>query len=102
MACEVQKGDAITVTLTLIDCDTSVPLDVSTATAQEIVLRGTGVRVAKTSSFVTDGTDGQITAQLATDELSVSGRWQVQGNVTLPGSLTYHSEVKTFQVNDNI
>ena len=101
--CSPQVDDSLTVILTLLQCGTTTPLDISNQTAMEIVLLGPGSnRLTAVAAFVTDGTDGKMTANFASGQLNPAGDWKVQGNVTLPGSVIYHTEVKTFEVNANI
>lgn len=103
MACDVQVGSTITANLTLVKCDGTTPLDISAQTAMEIVVLGPGaVRVSINPSFVTDGTDGQITGVFASTTFTVSGEWKIQAKVTLAGGIVYRTEVKTFKVKDNI
>ncbi len=102
-SCDVQVGDTLTVTLTLLKCGTTTPLDISSQTNMDIILLGPGaVRIVTAAAFVTDGTDGKMTAVIAAGLISVSGKWQVQGDVTLAGGIRFRSEVKTFDVKDNI
>ena len=102
-SCDVHVGDTLTVTLTLLQCDTKTPLDISSQTNMDIILLGPGaVRIIKAASFVTDGTDGKMTAVVDAGEITISGGWQVQGDVTLAGSVRFRSEVKKFDVKDNI
>jgi len=101
--CGVQVGDSLTVTLTLLECGTNDPVDISTQTGLEIVLLGPGsIRLAQSASLVTDGTDGKMTADFASGTITASGEWKVQGNVTLSAPAVYHTEVKTFPVHANI
>jgi hypothetical protein len=69
----------------------------------DIILLGPGaVRLVEAAAFVTDGTNGEITAVVAAGSISVDGQWKVQGDVTLVGGLRYRSEVKVFEVRENI
>lgn len=103
MACDIQIGATVTVNLTLIDCDTEAALDISTQTAMEVVVLGPGnVRSSVVPSFVTDGTNGQITVVLPSSTFTVGGEWKIQAVVTLAGGIVHPSEVKTFRVKANI
>lgn len=101
--CGVQVGSDLTVTLTLLRCGTTSPLDISTQTALEIViLSPQGTRVAKTATLVNTGTDGKMTADFVPAEIDIDGEWKVQGYATLAGPLVYPTEVKRFKVRANI
>lgn len=101
--CEVHVGDSLTITLTLVKCDGSVQ-SLAGATVQQIVVKGPTTRLVKTSTFVTDGTDGQIQALIDATEIDEVGTWKVQGLITLPASpdLVLSSEIKEFDVVDNL
>jgi len=101
-SCKAFVNDSLDVTLTLVKCGTTIPIDISTATTMEIILKSKNVRLAKTATHVTDGTDGKIRAVVDADEISVPGRWEMQAHVVLPASpnLEYHSEKVTFQVDE--
>ena len=99
--CDVHLNDSLTVNLTLVDC-AGTAIDVSSATTQEIIIKGPSTRIVQASSFVTDGTDGAITTAFANGLIDQTGEWLVQGHVILPGPIEYHSEIKTFNVEDNL
>ena len=102
MSCPVFINDSLDATLTLVQCGTTTPLDISTASTLEIVFRGRGVRLVKTATLVTDGTDGQLTASVDANELSEAGRWEMQAHVVIPGSpnLVYHGDKVPFEVEE--
>ena len=101
--CDVHVGDSLTVTLSLVKCDGSIQ-SVLGASVQQIILKGPTTRLVKTSTFVTDGSDGQIQALVDAGEIDETGTWKVQGTVTIPDSpdLVYNSEIKEFPVVENI
>ena len=105
--CKVQVDATLKITLTLFECTTppvipKVLIDLSSQTNMEIVLLGPGaVRITKTPVFVTDGTDGQMTTVINAGEITVSGKWSVQGNAAITVGTVY-SITKTFDVKDNI
>jgi hypothetical protein len=88
--------------MTLVDCETSLPLDISTAIGKVIVLRGPSTRLEKTASFVTDGTDGKVTTMIGTNEILPAGEWFIQAVITFPVGIVHSSEVKRFTVSNNI
>jgi len=105
--CDIQIGVTLKVTLTLFECVTppvtpKVPIDLSSQTSMDIILLGPGaVRLVKTAVFITDGTDGKMTATVSAGEISVSGKWQIQGIATVTAG-EVKSLIKRFSVKDNI
>lgn len=99
----VRLNNSLRVVITLTNPDETV-IDVSTATAQEITLRGPSVRIVETSTFTTDGTDGKIQVDIAANRISEVGTWRVQGKVNLPGppATEQTSDVETFDVEGNL
>ena len=103
MACEIHIGDIGTRFLfTIQDCDSTDPVDVSTASSVEIVFKkpnGTNLVVAGT--FLTDGTDGKVYYDTANGDIDQIGYWKVQGKVNFPTGLFY-SDIHKFQVFANL
>jgi hypothetical protein len=99
---EIHVGDEGTlIKVTILDENGAiVPLD--DATVKKIFLKPpTGAALEKTAAFFTDGSDGILTYQVVAADFSVSGLWQIQGYVELPGG-KWHSEIKKFKVAENI
>ena len=103
MTCHIRVGDIGTVFIvTVIDCDTGLPIDVSAATTKTIKLLLPDLSVLeKAASFTTDGTNGKIQYTIASGDLSQSGRWKIQGYVVDSG-YTNHSAVEEFNVLANL
>jgi hypothetical protein len=82
----VKVGDVGTIfRLTLIDCATGTAVDVSGQTAMVFNFKKPdGTIVQKTPTFTTDGTDGQIQYTTIAADIDASGKWFLQGNVTIP------------------
>lgn len=105
--CDVQVGVTLKITITLFECTDppvtpKVPIDLSSQTSMDIILLGPGaVRIVKTAVFVTDGTDGKMTAIVSAGEITVSGKWSVQGIATVAAG-EVKNEIKTFRVKSNI
>lgn len=57
--------------------------------------------VIKTAILVTNGTDGKIKYTTIAGDIDRAGRWSVQAYIELP-DWKGHSEVKIFQVKDNL
>lgn len=86
--------------VTIKDCDT--PVDISTATAKQIIfMKPDGTTTAKTADFTTDGTDGKIRYIATTGDLNLSGGWKIQAKVTLPAG-TWYSNIEKFKVWTNL
>lgn len=69
--------------LTILDTDTDSAADISgySSSIQMIFTSPAGVETAKTATFVTDGTDGQIKYTIESGLLNAAGKWQVRGRV---------------------
>jgi len=78
----VHNGDIGTIfRLTITDTD-GTAIDVSTATTKYIYFqKPSGVRVQKTATFTTDGTDGKIQYTSIAGDIDSVGTWQIQGYV---------------------
>lgn len=82
--------------------DGETAIDVSGATTKQIKFEDAeGTVTTQTAAFLTDGTDGVITYTTVADDLSVAGKWKIQGFVVLAGG-TWHSEVEVFHVQENL
>ncbi len=99
---EVRKGDIGTIFRATIQ-DGSSAVDVSGATTQEFVFRPPRTAsFAITTTFTNTGTDGQIEyATTGADVLDVTGSWDLQANLVLPGG-SYRSDIYTFTVHKNL
>lgn len=102
MSCSIQVGDAIEIVMSLVDCNTNAPLDLSSAITKVINLKGPSSNLSESASFVTDGTDGKLRIVLSTGQLVPAGEWQIQAVVTFPLNSVHHSMVKRFSVINNI
>jgi len=91
---EIFKGDTVDIDVQFQKADGSGNLDISTASTKEIIFKapGTGDRVVKTASFVTDGTDGKLRYSLATTDLPRVGSWRLQGKVVLSSGQEFKTE----------
>ena len=95
----IRSGDATTFVLTLRNPKTYEAIDVSGATAQEIIFEGPAMQqVKKTSMYDSDGTDGKIKCTLSSDDLQQVGTWKMQAHVTLASGYEYRSEVVEIEV----
>lgn len=91
-------GNTVTVTV----AENGTGIDVSAATTKQIIFsKADGTAVAKTASFVTDGTNGQIRYTIASNDLSVAGPWKYQGRVAGSG-FDYHTDWGYFEVSANL
>lgn len=101
--CNVHLGDSLTVNVDYLDC-AGAALNINGASTQQVILKGPTTRFVVSSSYVTDGTDGKVTATVDAGEIDETGTWQIQGRVVISGSpdLEYHSEIETFEVDGNL
>ncbi len=84
-----------------LDGVTSV-VDISTASVMEIVFqKSDGVKLTKTATLVTDGTDGVMQYATTATDLDVTGGWKIQGIVTLPTG-KWSTDISKFKVYDNL
>lgn len=83
----LRVGDyGIPITATVVDSSGSA-VDISSATAQTILIkRPTASTISTSTSFVTDGTDGQITYTLADGDVSEAGTYEYQFRIVLSAS----------------
>ena len=80
-----------------------VPIDVSTATTQEIIFKKPdNTTVTQTSVFKTDGTDGIIQYTAVTGDINQAGVWKIQGRVVLPTPGDWRSSIQEFRVYENL
>lgn len=101
---EIHENDVGTeIILTIVDFDNnSAPVDISTATLNEIVFRrANNTTTTAAASFVTDGTDGKIHYYTQIGDFTPAGTYKIQGVVTTPAG-TWHSTVDTFKVEPNL
>jgi len=82
--------------------DGVTPFDLSSATVKRIdFMKGDGTTVSKTASFYTDGKDGILKYVAASSDISVDGKWQMQGYIEIPSG-KFHSEIVQFEVQSNL
>ena len=98
---QVRKDDIGTVFEVTVNDDGAVA-DISSATTKEIIfIKGNGVKVAKTATFTSDGTDGKIRYTTVSGDLNIDGRWQIQGRIIMPAG-TWSTSVESFTVHENL
>jgi hypothetical protein len=97
------SGDAVTITLTIRNCQTNAIIDLSSATAQYIVIQGPtdNTRIQQNSAFPAgeDGTQGRITTTFAAGLVRALKTWEGQGHVTLASGAKHTSKI-TFEVEE--
>lgn len=103
MTCQIHVGDIGTkLIVTITDCDTGLPINISGATVKKIKLTLPDLSVVeKTAVFSSDGTDGKIEYATIASDLSQAGRWKIQGYI-VDGAFTNNSEVAEFLVHSNL
>lgn len=99
---EIRVGDYGTAFYgTIYDGDGSI-VDISGATAKQIILlKPDGTSIQEDASFVSDGTDGQLSYSIQSSDLNICGIWQVQWHLVLSGG-TWKTDIKTFRVYSNL
>jgi hypothetical protein len=102
----IQVGDIgtiIRVTIQDLQKDGTTPaLDVSTATTQQFIFaKPSGATLTVTSTFTTDGTDGNVQYTTVSGDINESGNWRLQVKLIFPTG-TWHTDIGTFRVHDNI
>jgi hypothetical protein len=99
---EVQVGDPFQLKILIIDSETNVGKNISTATDMQVyALSPSGLVLTMTGSFVTDGSDYLLYCTFAEGATDVSGLWKAQSKMTMPSG-TLKSKVVHFQVMDNL
>ena len=98
---EIHKGDIGTqFTVTVQDGTTVV--DISTASTKQLIFKKPGGTIlTKSTSFVTDGTDGKMQYVSVDGDLSDDGVWKMQGNVIIGGN-TFSTDITSFKVYRNL
>jgi hypothetical protein len=82
--------------------DASGAVDISGATTKQIILlKPDGTSIQEDASFVTDGTDGQLSYTIQSGDLDVCGTWRIQWLIIL-SSGTWRSDQKTIKVYSNL
>lgn len=103
MTDEIHVGDVGTVLeITILDNDTLLALDISSATEKEINLKAPdGEKTQHTATFTNDGSDGKIEYTTISGDIDEAGLWRIQGKVILPGGVFY-SDIDSFVVEDSL
>ena len=98
---EIHKGDIVTqFTVTVQDGTTVV--DISTASTKQLIFKKPGGTIlTKSTSFVTDGTDGKMQYVSLDVDLSDDGVWKMQGKVIIGGN-TFSTDITSFKVYRNL
>ena len=98
---EIHKGDIGTqFTVTVQDGTTAV--DISSASSKQLIFKKPGGTIlTKTTSFVSDGTDGKMQYTTVDGDLSDDGVWKMQGKVIIGGN-TFSTDITSFKVYRNL
>lgn len=102
MVADIHVGDVGTIfRVTVLDED-GVVVDISAALLKRIILaKPDGSKTNYAASLDTDGTDGVMRYATVDGDLSVAGRWKVQGYVELTAG-KWHTEIEVFKVKENL
>jgi hypothetical protein len=97
-----QIGTILNTTVTKIVSDVETPVDLSTTSTCEIELqKPDGTLLSPfTATFVTDGTDGQITYTDMTGVFDVTGRWMIRGVINYASGAKFMGSWTGFSVDE--
>lgn len=97
-----QIGTVLTTTVTKIVNNVETPVDLSTTSSTEIELQKPDGEILApfTASFVTDGTDGQITYTDMTGVFDVTGRWTIRGVINYSSGAKFMGSWTGFSVDE--
>jgi len=99
---EIHENDVGTVLEATLK-DDGVPVDVSTATTQEFVItRPDKSRIQRTTTFVTDGTDGKIQYVTVSTDLTPTGPYRLQAHIVLAAGDEFRTDILGFKVYPNL
>jgi len=77
-------------------------VDVSSATTQQLIFKKpSGTTSTKTTSFVTDGSDGKIKYTTVADDIDEIGLWKLQSYIVMPSG-SWKTDVGSFNVYANL
>jgi hypothetical protein len=80
-----ENAIGVDIIVTVLDTAGAVK-NISTATAKQLIFKkSNGTVVAKTATFVTDGSDGKLKWTTIAGDLTPYGTYQVQAAITMPG-----------------
>ena len=83
--------------------DNDEPMDVSTATTKQIILKKPdGTTIEYDADFYTDGTDGIIQYTTETNDLDIAGVWFIQAYLVFGSTVEFHTEKAFFIVEPNL
>ena len=98
---EIHKGD-IGPQFTVTVQDGTTVVDISTASTKQLIFKKPGGTIlTKSTSFVTDGTDGKMQYVSVDGDLSDDGVWKMQGKVIIGGN-TFSTDITSFKVYRNL
>ena len=86
--------------VTVTDGATAVNIS-SASTKQLIFKKPSGAKLIKATSFVTDGTNGEMQYSVAADDLDEAGTYKLQGKVIISDG-TFYTDIQTFKVHRNL
>ncbi len=82
--------------------DGSSAVNISSATTKELIIKKpSGTKLTKATSFTSDGTDGKMQYNIASDDLDEAGSYKLQGKVVISDG-TFYTDIHTFKVHRNL
>lgn len=97
---EIHKGDVGTVFEFTVK-DGSNVVDISSATLAVYFRLPSGSTLTKTGTILNDGLDGKFKYTTITNDISESGDWSVQAQITI-GSGVWKTDIQNFRVHENL
>lgn len=95
----IHVGDVGTPINAVFKTGDGVVVDISTAITKTISFEDPdGVSIVKNAEFINDGTDGQITYELAAGDIDQPGKWHAQGRITFEDGADLRSDRVAFRV----
>lgn len=77
-------------------------IDISTATTRQIIFeKPDGLKVTKTATFFSDGTDGILQYVSVANDINIGGDWRLQGYIVMTG-FTGYSDIVDFKIYDTL
>ena len=99
---EIHMNDVGTKFLvTVTDGSSAVDISSASSTKQIIIKKPSGTKMEKAAVFNSDGVDGKMYYNIASDDLDEAGSYKLQGKVVISDG-TFYTDITTFKVHRNL